>query len=343
MRSANTIIIPPYYSGTSFEDIVGSLIVAAKKSKKNIRFMGYIKPLNNSITSQSTLDDNRYTEGQLGVLRKLIESSKGLDKVLFLDFFNPGLDLFKYSLVQTGDRVKIGSLLHGGSFVPGDIYNYNWIKNFERGWMNVNDRIYASSRYLKNACPSELKKKVKIYPWGLDSFKPKKSIVNNWDVIFPHRLQTDKGVLEFIEIVKLLPNVHFLVTSPLTHVNLLKNVYYKKLIKSTNVEFAFQVDNKNIVNYLSQSKIVLSCSIQETFGYSVMKSVACGCYPILPNRACYPEFFTKKFRYDSIKEARDLITNILADAGGKHQTSISKMSLEAKFSFLPLLNDFFNE
>ena len=95
-----------------------------------------------------------------------------------------------------------------------DLYDYSWLKHFESGWFDINDVLYAPSYYLKNCCPKDFKKKVKITPWGLDNFTPKKSVEKKWDVIFPHRLQKDKGVDRLIEISQICTDVEFLITTP---------------------------------------------------------------------------------------------------------------------------------
>jgi len=341
MNTGNVIVIPPYYSGTSFEDIVMSLVVAVKKSGLDIKFFGNPTPIKNSVVSDHVLDDGRYIDGQLNVLRDLIQAKHGLKKILFLDFFNPGLDLFKYSLVQTGHEIEFASLLHGGSFVPGDLYSYDWIKGFENGWFSVNDGIYVPSAYAKSVCPPPYRNKVKVFVWGMDGMRFIESKEKKWDVIFPHRLQADKGVERFISIIRSLPDVTFLVTSPLTRGDVSTNVYYGRLSRFPNVKFRYDIVDEDFLGYLSKSTVVLSCSIQETFGYSVMKSIACGCYPILPDGACYPEFFDKKYLYGTTRKAAALIRNILSDRKSNHHELVALRKKIRKFSFLPLIKDYF--
>lgn len=336
MKYSNVIAIPPYYAGTSFEDITNALFIASKKSKHKIDFMGCTKPLYNSISSDYILDDSRYIDGQIKLIHELVKVGGSIQRVLFLDFFNPGLDIFKYSIYQMNHKLRIGSLLHGGSFVPGDLYSSDLFKSFEKSWFSLNDVIYVTSKYLKNVCPARYDKKVKVFHWGLDNFKLKKAGVRNWDVVFPHRLQLDKGVLDFIKIVKRLPQVNFLVTTPLTLRQVAKSQFYTRLNSFNNVEFKYIVNNTNIADVLLRSKMVLSCSIQETFGYSVMKSVVCGCYPIVPNRACYPEFFKK--RYSSIKEACNTILKVKTQGRPNVEEALQT---NLALSFLPLLDDFF--
>lgn len=341
MKSEYIIVIPPYYSGTSFEDIKESLSVAVKKSGIDIEFLGCIDPIENSISSNSLLDDSNYIAGQFEILNHLIARRHTLKKILFLDFFNPGLDLFKYSLVQEDLDVHMGSLLHGGSFVPGDLYNYGWIKGFETGWFDLNDKVYVPSEYSGNTCPRSLKEKIRVFAWGMDSFTPKSSVTKKWDIVFPHRLQVDKGIDQLLDIMRLLPDAGFLIPSPLKREDFSKNIFYDRINGLPNVKIVYDVDNEKFLNYLSESRIVLSCAIQETFGYSVMKSILCGCYPVLPDRACYPEFFDKKYLYKSQEEAAELIRKVLSGQRDERSDLSAAQERISKFSFLPIIEDFF--
>lgn len=341
MKTRNCIVIPPYYSGTSFEDIVCSLKAAIHKIGLPVSFYGYTRPFNNNVTAVNLLDDYRYVAGQLKILSTLIEEKDYLTRILFLDFFNPGLDLFQYSLMYDNRKIRIASLLHCGSFVSGDLYGFDWLKNFEYGWFAINNTIYVPSHYLKNSCPDQFKAKIKVFSWGLDAFKPASSNQKKWDVIFPHRLQKDKGVEEFIRITKLLPRIKILVTSPLTRQQLSANNYYYKLKNHPSIQFAYRVNNVNIGKFLCKSKIALSCSFQETFGYSIMKSIASGCMPEVPDRACYPEYISSGFRYKTIVGAVKLIKHFSrADVYSNEKFSDLKKNI-LQFSFIPILRDFF--
>jgi len=336
--SKNIIAVSPYYKGTSFEDIVSSLSIAKEKINCDVEFYGFAgNPLENTISSEDALDDSRFIDGQWKLIRNIIKQRNCFEKILFLDFFNPGVDLFRYALEQDGKKIKMGSLIHGGSFVADDLHDYSWLKYFESGWFDVNDILYVPSHYLKNYCPKEFKKKIRIKPWGLDSFTPKKSTEKKWDVIFPHRLQKDKGIDRLIEISQICTDVEFLITTPQKKEFILNNSYYKKLCNAKNVTFFYEVDNESFIDYLSRSRIVLSCASQEAFGYSIMKAVACECVPVFPNQACYPEFFDKKYLYNTSEEASILIRRIL----GEGESNFRVKKEIPRFSFVPLLKDFF--
>ncbi|HUT22155.1 MAG TPA: glycosyltransferase [Candidatus Bipolaricaulota bacterium] len=335
----NIIAIPPYYLGTSFEDIVRGLKLSIKHIGIKATMVGYIKPLDNCIKG-GILDDSDYITGQFKLIEKLIALGK-VDRILFLDFFNPGIDLLKYYYTQQGIICRLGALLHGGSFLPNDLYSWPWLKKTEFAWASIYDRIYVPSRFLAEECPQDFCKKIKVSPWGMDAFR--KCLLSHkikYDVIFPHRLDDDKGIEQFCCIVSKLPAVGFVVTFPQPMNIMRKNKYFKMLQRYKNIIFIAEQSSTEHIQTLAQSRIVLSCSKQENFGYAVMKAVACGCIPVLPNNLCYPDFFPERFLYTTSKEAIYLISHYIKDCNNKN-IEHELVDRVKKYSFVPILKDFF--
>ena len=341
MKYKNIIVVPPYYEGTSFQDIAESLKEASKKISLPIKFIGYDLPLKNNFNGEF-LDDKRYVIGQSSLLKKLINFGP-ISKILFLDFFNPGIDLVKYFHEQQKYNCKYGALLHGGSFLKYDLYSFEWIKNFELGWFEIYNTVYAPSNFLVAALPCKFQEKTKVFPWGLDNFTEQRyKNAKTIDVIFPHRMNGDKGIDDLIDIVSKMPDVKFVVTSPQNKNAFRKSCYYKSMNKYKNIAFLFGQSEKEHIKTLSKAKIVLSCAEQENFGYAVMKAMLSGCIPVLPNRLCYPEFFDNAFLYNNIREATNKIYLYLNQDTNKieQKMMVSKKKIRL-FSFSNLLKDFF--
>lgn len=162
------------------------------------------------------------------------------------------------------------------------------------------------------------------------------------DVIFPFRLNSDKGVDDFLTIATALPHVRFVVTVPQLKQTLQTNTWYQKILPYKNIKFINGQYGIKHLQTLARAKIILSCAQQETFGYAVMKAVSVGCIPIVPNRVCYPEFFDKKFLYKDTNEAIQLITANLSKKANDHSPGLSTVQEKIKnFSFQPLLEHFF--
>jgi hypothetical protein len=95
----------------------------------------------------------------------------------------------------------------------------------------------------------------------------------NDNVIFPHRLNSDKQPEIAEHLQKKYTDITF--TQKL---NLSKAEYY---------------------NLLSRSKVVFSCALHENLGISVMEGVLAGCIPVVPDRASYSEMYLSEFKYPS--------------------------------------------
>lgn len=332
----NIIAIPTIYRDTSLDEIFASIKIAASKISLQYHIIGCDQIFDNKLPANA-LDDSEFELGQLKIIEAFISKVQTGGKVLFLDFFMPGLDIIKYHLEREEMQVKMGALLHGGSFVRGDLLNkLSWLPSIEQAHFDIFDIIYSPSEFLKNLVPSSFSHKTITFPWGLDAFTPVLSGSDRqFDVIFPHRFATDKGIDDFFTLTKYLPNVNFLVTSPSA------DRIDESFAWNHNVIFLNSVERSRHHELLSSAKIVLSVSIQENFGYSVYKAVLSGCIPVLPNGLCYREMYNNEYLYNNLEEAAKMIENKLRnyqliDSGDALLQPVAP-------SFTELLNNFFNE
>jgi len=86
MNNKNLIVVPPYYYGTSLDDIVRNLKAAASNANLSIKFIGCKKPLQNRLDDE-LLDDEKYLLAQLQIIDEVMQH-KDVENILFLDFFN---------------------------------------------------------------------------------------------------------------------------------------------------------------------------------------------------------------------------------------------------------------
>lgn len=61
------------------------------------------------------------------------------------------------------------------------------------------------------------------------------------------------------------------------------------------LQFGFVEAHEDYLKFLKMSDIIISTSIQENFGYSVVEASYCQTLPLLPNRLCYPEILSASF------------------------------------------------
>ena len=62
------------------------------------------------------------------------------------------------------------------------------------------------------------------------------------------------------------------------------------------VVYGYQKNVEEYRNWLSMGSVLVSTAIQENFGISVMEAIACGCFPLLPDRLSYPELIPEVHR-----------------------------------------------
>lgn len=64
-------------------------------------------------------------------------------------------------------------------------------------------------------------------------------------------------------------------------------------------------------SFLSESKVLLITSFEDTFGYQIVDAIMNGCTPIAPNRCAYPELLPKEYLYNDTEELFILLDNVL--------------------------------
>lgn len=71
----------------------------------------------------------------------------------------------------------------------------------------------------------------------------------------------------------------------------------EKKFKDKIIHYGFVPSYQQYIELLSRGDIVVSTSLHEFYGISIIEAVRAGCMPILPDRLSYPELFDKKFLY----------------------------------------------
>ena len=62
--------------------------------------------------------------------------------------------------------------------------------------------------------------------------------------------------------------------------------------------FGYAEDIDKYYELLGQGTMVISTSVHEFYGMSIIEAVRAGCRPLLPNRLSYPELFPEKYLYE---------------------------------------------
>jgi len=86
-----------------------------------------------------------------------------------------------------------------------------------------------------------------------------------------------------------------------------------KIEKQLNIKIEKQYFNNpdDYSDFLSQSKVLLISSREDTFNYTIMDAIKCKCIPIAPNDLCFPEILPQEYLYNNPTEASILVRRAL--------------------------------
>lgn len=84
----------------------------------------------------------------------------------------------------------------------------------------------------------------------------------------------------------------------------------KERLSHRILHFGYVTSQQDYCTWLKRCDIVVSTSMHEFFGISVLEAVRAGCRPLLPHRLSYPELFPEEFLYedkDCFKRLKELV------------------------------------
>ncbi|MCA9827184.1 MAG: glycosyltransferase [Nitrosopumilus sp.] len=227
---------------------------------------------------------------------------------------------------------------------------YNMMKKFVDNLPNSKIFLVSNSEFIHNSLKSKYNKNSKIIypPVNLDEFNPRNK---KNQIVSIGRFSEEKNLEFGINVMSQLNSSYYIIGNTKTKSNIL---YYKKLedqIKKLNLEsktnLLKNIDRNILINYLNNSKLYFHCS-NETFGISVVESIAAGCIPIVPDNTAHKEtvpFDELRYVENNENDAKNKVSSAL---NGEFDhilkplaNSIKKFSRE-KFqrSFLELIEEF---
>jgi alpha-1,2-mannosyltransferase len=168
---------------------------------------------------------------------------------------------------------------------------YNMMKKFVNRISDSNIILISNSKFVHDSIKSRYDKDSKIIypPVNLQEFNSQEK---KNQIITIGRFSKEKNLEFGINIMSNLDSKYYVIGNTKTKSNIL---YYEKLesnIKKQKLELKVKLlknlDRNELVNYLNASKVYLHCS-NETFGISVVESIAAGCIPIVPNTSAHKE------------------------------------------------------
>ncbi|MFB5613130.1 MAG: glycosyltransferase, partial [Nitrosarchaeum sp.] len=168
---------------------------------------------------------------------------------------------------------------------------YKMIKKFVDNLSNPQIFLVSNSKFIHNSIKSKHGKNSKIIypPVDLEEFNPKNK---KNEVISIGRFSEEKNLEFGIDVMSKLELSYYIVGNTKTK----SNVFYynkleskiKKLGSESQIKLLKNIDRTDLVTRLNNSKIFFHCS-NETFGISVIESIAAGCIPIVPDNSAHKE------------------------------------------------------
>lgn len=241
---------------------------------------------------------NIYKSVQVEKFSRLFSDGKIKDGdfFLFTDAWHPGVINLKYMADLLGIKIKIGGCWHAGSYDPQDglgrlIGDAPWVRHAEKSFFDAIDFNYFATEFHIKMFMKNLFDKIVIpgatfndkiirSGWPMDymssTLDDYKSIEKKNIILFPHRIAPEKQVDIFRDLAKQLPQYEFIVCQDK---ELSKHEYH---------------------TLLGQSKIVFSCSLQETLGIGCYEGAIVNAIPLVPDRLSYTEMYDDVFKYPSV-------------------------------------------
>lgn len=214
------------------------------------------------------------------------------DHFIFTDAWNPTVIQLRYMSDLLGFNWILHGLFHAGSWDPQDflgrlIGDAPWVRHAEKSFFHAIDHNYFATKFhiemfdhnLLNHVVNYDDKKVIRTGWPMEymeqTLAPYKNLTKRNLILFPHRIAPEKQVEIFRDIAKHLPQYEFVVCQDQ---ELTKHEYH---------------------TLLGQSKIVFSCSLQETLGIGCYEGALVDAVPMVPDRLSYTEMYYEGFKYPS--------------------------------------------
>ena len=240
------------------------------------------------------------------------------DILFFADLWFPGIEGLQYIRNMTKKKFKMVGIFHAGSYDKNDFTfktgMAHWARSIEQGWLNFFDKVFVGSEYHKRLIEDTFEVKndlIKSTGLFFDYKEIKKRLSKQGKmakekiIVFPHRLDKEKQPELFDklkdEIQNEYPDWRFIRSKDVTNSKL---GYYQ---------------------LLADSKISVSFALQETFGFAMIESIACGCIPLVPKRLSYDTMtIYSRHRYSSWEDLKsklrflmqfDIDSNLIPTAG----------------------------
>ncbi len=219
-----------------------------------------------------------------------------INKVFFVNY----IDDFSNNFIKSGFAKEIYGIVHSSNNQLQDVGGDYRLTHYEKGILPIADKLFVNSEYLNQFL--EVKGINLGLPISNTFAKPK---INSDQIIFNHRLASEKGVSNLFDIKDKYKD-RITICSPKG-----STVYAKKLKEQYN-NFYFRISHKQYKEILQNCGFEISFATHETFGYGVHDAIENGLCPLVLETpmTCYKETIIDELRFKDLDDLYNKIDNL---------------------------------
>lgn len=259
---------------------------------------------------------NYWKFAQLSSICELFKAKAIKDGDIFFvfDMWFPGLESIRYMATLEKVNIKIYAFCHAGSYVKEDFAApmYLWARHFEVGWVALCDKVFVGTEYHKRVLCQVLVD----HPY--ETFVEKIIVTGNpmntvemWAdveeddykepslrenvVVFSHRWDPEKRPRDFIDIMNTvyIRRTDFRVVVLTGRPDSSESVWQARRDLEQYGHFPWKLyaglTKQQYHRVLAASKVFVSTTVDEMFGYCLAEAMAFRCSPVVPNAFSHPE------------------------------------------------------
>lgn len=233
---------------------------------------------------------------------------KSGDKFLTFDLWHPGLECIPYMATLGGIDVEVYGFLHAGSYTDGDFAGAmaSWAHFFERGWAEICTKIFVGSKYhrAKFITRRHITRASKVVatgnPFDTEAVRQTAGVYlapverrSNY-VVYPNRWDKEKAPDRFVRIMNILYKRRqdfkvIITTSREKFVAEDSGLHPLNLGAEFPHEIHVGCTKQEYYQRLAESKVFVSTSPEENFGYCLVEAITLGCAPVVTEGVSHNE------------------------------------------------------
>lgn len=280
----------------------------------------------------------------VAVFRALVDKVNGWNKLIkTLVYFHENQFVYPYRSHQP-DRHQFSSI-NFHSALASDAIAFNSKFNMSSFFAGCQKILFAAKDMALQGLISTLTEKSRVLYPGID-FSEIDELKWRDDTDIPvilwnHRWEHDKNPEQFFSALEQLKqkkiSFRLLVLGQSFHTIPACFELGFKNFRSEIIHFGFVPSYEEYISLLGSADIVVSTSLHEFFGISVIEAVRAGCIPLVPDRLSYPELFNGTNLYSD-----DSLVDKLAELLEKRQrnTRETAITMTERFSWQTLKSSY---